>query len=29
VEEVVVEINLEEGYLKVAPPQGLLETYAD
>jgi 16S rRNA processing protein RimM len=29
VEEVVVEINLEEGFLKVAPPQGLLETYAD
>ncbi len=29
VEEVIVEINLEEGFIKVAPPQGLLETYAD
>ena len=28
VAEVVVEINLEEGFLKVAPPPGLLETYA-
>ena len=28
VEEVIVEINLEEGFIKVAPPQGLLETYA-
>jgi 16S rRNA processing protein RimM len=28
VEEVVVEINLEEGFLKVAPPPGLLESYA-
>jgi 16S rRNA processing protein RimM len=29
VEEVIVEINLEEGYVKVAPPPGLLEAYAD
>jgi 16S rRNA processing protein RimM len=29
VEEVVAEINLEEGWVKVAPPPGLLETYAD
>jgi 16S rRNA processing protein RimM len=29
VEEVILEINLEEGYLKVRPPAGLLETYAD
>jgi 16S rRNA processing protein RimM len=29
VEEVIVEINLEAGFLKVAPPRGLLETYAD
>jgi 16S rRNA processing protein RimM len=29
VEEVVVEINLEEGWIKVAPPPGLLEAYAD
>ena len=29
VEEVVAEINLEEGYLKVTPPPGLLEAYAD
>ncbi len=28
VEEVVVEINLEEGFLKVAPTPGLLESYA-
>ncbi len=28
VAEVVVEINLEEGFLKVAPPPGLLESYA-
>ncbi len=28
VAEVVVEINLQEGFLKVAPPPGLLETYA-
>ena len=28
VEEVVTEINLEEGWIKVAPPPGLLETYA-
>jgi 16S rRNA processing protein RimM len=29
VEEVVVEINLEEGFVRVAPPPGLLEAYAD
>ena len=29
VEEVVTEINLEEGWIKVAPPPGLLEAYAD
>lgn len=29
VEEVIVEINLEEGVIKVLPPAGLLETYAD
>jgi 16S rRNA processing protein RimM len=29
VEEVIVEINLEEGFIKVAPPEGLLEAYAD
>jgi 16S rRNA processing protein RimM len=29
VEEVIAEINLEEGYLKVTPPPGLLEAYAD
>jgi 16S rRNA processing protein RimM len=29
VDEVVVEVNLAEGFLKVAPPEGLLETYAD
>ena len=28
VEEVITEINLEEGWIKVAPPPGLLETYA-
>lgn len=28
VEEVVTEINLEEGWIKVAPPPGLLEAYA-
>jgi 16S rRNA processing protein RimM len=28
VAEVVVEINLEKGFLKVAPPPGLLESYA-
>lgn len=28
VADVVVEINLKEGFLKVAPPPGLLETYA-
>jgi 16S rRNA processing protein RimM len=29
VAEVIVEINLDEGYLKVSPPEGLLEAYAD
>jgi 16S rRNA processing protein RimM len=29
VEEVIVEINLDEGFVKVAPPPGLLEAYAD
>ena len=29
VEEVVTEINLEEGWIKAAPPPGLLEAYAD
>jgi 16S rRNA processing protein RimM len=29
VEEVILEINLEQGFLKVAPPPGLLEAYAD
>jgi len=29
VEEVIVEINLAEGFIRVSPPQGLLETYAD
>ena len=29
VEEVIVEINLAEGFIKVSPPRGLLETYAD
>jgi 16S rRNA processing protein RimM len=29
VEEVIVEINLNEGIIKVLPPEGLLETYAD
>jgi len=29
VEEVVVEINLKEGFIKVAPPPGLLAAYAD
>ena len=29
VEEVIVEINLEAGVIKVLPPPGLLETYAD
>jgi len=28
VEEVVTEINLEEGWIKVLPPPGLLEAYA-
>ena len=28
VADVVVEINIKEGFLKVAPPPGLLETYA-
>jgi 16S rRNA processing protein RimM len=29
VAEVILEVNLEEGFLKVAPPPGLLEAYAD
>ena len=29
VEDVVVEINLKEGFIKVAPSPGLLEAYAD
>jgi len=29
VEGVIVEVNLAEGVLKVAPPEGLLEAYAD
>jgi 16S rRNA processing protein RimM len=29
VEEVVLEINLQEGFVKVSLPPGLLETYAD
>ena len=29
VEDVVVEINLKEGVIRVAPPPGLLEAYAD
>ncbi len=29
VEEVIIEINPGEGYIKVAPPEGLLEAYAD
>jgi 16S rRNA processing protein RimM len=29
VEEVILEINLAEGFVKAAPPPGLLETYAD
>jgi 16S rRNA processing protein RimM len=29
VEEVIVEINLDEGVIRVLPPPGLLETYAD
>jgi len=29
VEEVIVDINLEAGVIKVLPPEGLLETYAD
>ncbi|MBW1992399.1 MAG: 16S rRNA processing protein RimM [Deltaproteobacteria bacterium] len=29
VEEVINEINLEEGLIKVLPPEGWLETYAD
>ena len=29
VEEVVLEINLQEGFVRVSPPEGLLETYAD
>jgi 16S rRNA processing protein RimM len=29
VAEVVLEINLAEGFIKVSLPEGLLETYAD
>jgi 16S rRNA processing protein RimM len=29
VEEVITEINLKEGWIKVLPPDGLLEAYAD
>lgn len=29
VEDVIVEINLEAGMIRVLPPEGLLETYAD
>jgi 16S rRNA processing protein RimM len=29
VEEVILKINLEEGFIRVRPPAGLLETYAD
>jgi len=29
VEEVILEINLEDGFVRAAPPLGLLETYAD
>ena len=29
VEEVILEIDLDEGLIRVAPPQGLLEAYAD
>jgi 16S rRNA processing protein RimM len=29
VEEVIAEINLEEGWIKVSPPAGLLDAYAD
>ena len=29
VEDVIVEINPEAGYIKVAPPEGLLEAHAD
>ncbi|MCX5892367.1 MAG: ribosome maturation factor RimM [Deltaproteobacteria bacterium] len=29
VEEVILEINLDEDFIRVAPPQGLLEAYAD
>ncbi|MEW6388272.1 MAG: ribosome maturation factor RimM [Thermodesulfobacteriota bacterium] len=29
IEEVIVEINLEEGWIKVLPPAGLWEVYAD
>jgi 16S rRNA processing protein RimM len=29
VEEVILEINLAEGFIKAAPPEGLLEAYAD
>ncbi|MDI6852396.1 MAG: ribosome maturation factor RimM [Deltaproteobacteria bacterium] len=29
VEEVIIEINLDEGVIKALPPEGLLEIYAD
>jgi 16S rRNA processing protein RimM len=29
VEEVILEINLDEGFIRVTPPPGLLEAYAD
>lgn len=29
VEEVILEINLDEGFIGAAPPQGLIEAYAD
>lgn len=29
VEEIIVEINLDEGFIRAAPPPGLLEAYAD
>ena len=29
VEEILLEINLDEGFIKAAPPEGLLEAYAD
>jgi 16S rRNA processing protein RimM len=29
IEEVIVEINLDKGWIKVLPPAGLWEVYAD